>query len=65
VVLFKIGHTATLDAQYNHHHPAGPLEEHLLICGECRDQFQAETDFLTAMRGEVTKIREEEQKEGH
>jgi hypothetical protein len=46
-----------LDAQYNHHHPAGPLEEHLL--------FQAETDFLTAMRGAVTKIQEEEQKEGH
>ncbi|MGD0775963.1 MAG: hypothetical protein ABSC05_24360 [Candidatus Solibacter sp.] len=44
---------------------SGPPEEHLLICRSCRDRLQADIDFLTAMRGAATKIREQEQKEGH
>jgi hypothetical protein len=42
-----------------------PLEEHLLICQSCLDRLQADIDFVTAMRGAATKIREQEQKEGH
>ena len=40
---------------------SGPLEEHLLICGECRDRLDAEIEFVTAMRSAAAKIREEEQ----
>lgn len=39
-----------------------PLEDHLLICPECRDRLQAETDFLTAMRGAAAKIRRDRER---
>ena len=39
-----------------------PLEEHLLICSECRDRLQIEIDLVTAMRG-VPMVKEEERKE--
>jgi hypothetical protein len=29
---------------------SGLLEDHLLICLECRNQLQLEIDFVTAMR---------------
>jgi hypothetical protein len=28
----------------------GPMEEHLLICPDCRERLQAEIDYVTAMR---------------
>jgi hypothetical protein len=28
---------------------AGPLEQHLFVCGECRDRLDAEIEFVTAM----------------
>jgi len=36
---------------------AGPLEQHLLICGECRDRLEAEIEFVTAIHGAAVKIR--------
>lgn len=39
---------------------SGPLEEHLLICQLCRDRLQADTDFVTAMRGAAAEIRQQE-----
>jgi hypothetical protein len=42
----------------------GPLEEHLLICPECREQLQGEIDFVKAMREAGRKIREQERREG-
>jgi hypothetical protein len=44
---------------------AGPLEEHLLICLECRDRLQAEIEFVTALSGAAAIIREQERKEVH
>jgi hypothetical protein len=35
----------------------GPLEQHLLICGECRERLDAEIEFVVAMRGAAAKIR--------
>lgn len=39
---------------------SGPLEEHTLICPDCRERLQAELDFVTAMRGAAAKVREAE-----
>ena len=39
---------------------AGPLLEHLLICGECRERLDAEIEYVTAVRVAATKIREQE-----
>jgi hypothetical protein len=39
---------------------SGPLEEHILICPDCRARLQAELDFVTAMRGAAAKVREAE-----
>jgi hypothetical protein len=39
---------------------AGSLEEHLLICPECRARLQAEICFATAMRAAALKVREQE-----
>lgn len=36
---------------------SGPLEEPLLICPECRERLDAESEFVTAMRGAVVKSR--------
>ncbi len=36
------------------------LEEHLLICPDCRERLQAELDFVTAIRGAAAKVREAE-----
>ena len=36
---------------------AGPLERHLLVCGECRDRLDAEVEFVAAMREAAVKIR--------
>ena len=36
---------------------SGPLEEHLLICPECRERLDAEIEFVTAMRGAAVKLR--------
>jgi hypothetical protein len=36
-----------------------PLEVHLLACSKCRNRLQAETDFVTAMRGAARQVREE------
>lgn len=33
------------------------LEEHLLLCPECRSQLRAEMDFVTAMRSAAAMIR--------
>jgi hypothetical protein len=41
---------------------SGPLEEHLLICLECRDRLDAEIEFVAAMRGAARRIREQERK---
>ena len=35
----------------------GPLEEHQLVCGDCRDRLEAEIAFVTAMGGAAAKIR--------
>jgi anti-sigma factor RsiW len=35
----------------------GPMEEHLMICPECRDRLEAEIEFVTAMRGAAVRIR--------
>jgi hypothetical protein len=35
----------------------GPLEEHLLVCGHCRERLDAEIEFVTAMREAAVKIR--------
>jgi hypothetical protein len=35
----------------------GPLEEHLLVCGDCRDRLDAEIEFVTAMREAAVTIR--------
>ena len=40
---------------------SGPLEEHILICADCRERLQAEIDFVTAMRGAAATIWESEQ----
>jgi hypothetical protein len=42
---------------------SGPVEEHLLICSDCRDWVWAEIDFVTAMQGAAAKIRQGERKE--
>ncbi len=34
------------------------LEEHLLICPDCRERLQAEIEFVTAMCGAAAKIRD-------
>jgi uncharacterized CHY-type Zn-finger protein len=34
------------------------LEEHLLICAECRDRLTAADEYVTAMRSAAAKIRE-------
>jgi hypothetical protein len=39
---------------------SGPLEEHILICPDCRERLQAEIDFVTAMWGAAGKVREAE-----
>ena len=39
---------------------SGPLEEHILICPDCRERLQAEIDFVTAMRGAAAKVRDAE-----
>ena len=36
---------------------SGPLDEHLLICLECWDRLQSETDFVSAMRSAAAKGR--------
>jgi hypothetical protein len=36
---------------------SGPMEDHLLICGGCRNRLNAEIEFVTAMRGAAAKIR--------
>ena len=39
---------------------AGPLERHMLVCGECRERLDTEIEFVTAMRGAAAvKIRYE------
>jgi predicted anti-sigma-YlaC factor YlaD len=38
----------------------GPLEEHLLVCDECRDRLDAEMEFARAMRGAAAKVRHQE-----
>jgi hypothetical protein len=38
------------------------VKQHVLTCQECLQWLQAEIDFVTAMRGAATKIREKEQK---
>jgi hypothetical protein len=35
----------------------GPLEEHLLVCGDCRDRLDDEIEFVTAMREAAVTIR--------
>ena len=35
----------------------GPLEEHLLVCGHCRERLDAEIEFVTAMREAAVTIR--------
>jgi hypothetical protein len=35
----------------------GPLEDHLMICSECRDRLQADIEFVTAMRAAAVTIR--------
>jgi hypothetical protein len=37
---------------------SGPLEEHILICPDCRERLQAEIDFVTAMRRATAEIRD-------
>jgi hypothetical protein len=37
-----------------------PLEEHLLICPNCRGRLQAQLEFVAAMREAAAKIREAE-----
>jgi predicted anti-sigma-YlaC factor YlaD len=37
---------------------AGHLEEHLLICSECRDHLKATDEYVAAMRSAAAKIRE-------
>jgi hypothetical protein len=44
---------------------SAPLEEHLLICPECRDRLKAEIDFVTALHDAARKIREQEPKAIH
>ena len=34
------------------------LEEHILICPDCRERLQAEIDFVTAMRRATAEIRD-------
>ena len=36
---------------------AGPLERHLLVCGDCRDRLDALDRIRDAMRGAAVKIR--------
>jgi hypothetical protein len=36
------------------------LEEHLLICQQCRDRLTATDEYLTAMRSAAKKIRDGE-----
>ena len=40
-----------------HEPEAGPLEEHLLVCNECRDRLDVEIEYVTAVRGAAAKIR--------
>ncbi len=35
----------------------GPLEDHLLMCPECRDRLKSEIEFVAAMRGAAVKTR--------
>ena len=35
----------------------GPMEEHLMICPECRDRLEAEIEFVAAMRSAAVTIR--------
>lgn len=37
---------------------AEPVEEHLLICQECRDRVDAEIDFVAAMRAAAAMLPE-------
>lgn len=37
---------------------AGPLEGHLLVCGDCRERLQTMDEYLAAMRSAAAKIRE-------
>ena len=39
---------------------SGPLEDHLLVCPECRNRLDSQIEFVTAMRGAAAKIRGEE-----
>jgi len=39
---------------------AGPLERHLLICGEFRERMDSEIEYVKAMRGAAAKIRYQE-----
>jgi hypothetical protein len=34
----------------------GPLEEHLLICGECRERLDSEIEYVTAMRAAASDL---------
>ena len=36
---------------------SGLLEEHLLICKDCRDRLQSEIDFVTAIRSAAANSR--------
>jgi hypothetical protein len=44
-------------------HKIGPLEEHLLICSDCRNRLEAEIDIATALHVVATKVREDEGRE--
>jgi hypothetical protein len=35
----------------------GPLEEHLLICPECRDRLKATDAYVAAMKSAAAKVR--------
>ena len=36
----------------------GPLEEHLLICAECRDRLESTDEYVAAMKVAAGKIRQ-------
>ena len=35
-----------------------PLEEHLLICSDCRDRLEATERYVVAMRAAAARVRE-------
>jgi hypothetical protein len=38
----------------------GPLQRHLLICGDCRNRLRETDEYVTAMRAAAAKIRYQE-----